>query len=80
MSDLGEKPPEEWRWIFEQYDRLRELERPRVLQTLRGLVGWLRYDADTLSADRCVLRQEVARPVPDGTSLVIVVAVRRLCG
>ena len=28
VPDAGEKPPEEWRWIFEQYDRLRELERP----------------------------------------------------
>jgi hypothetical protein len=45
VPDAGEKSPEEWRWTFEQYDQLRDLERPRVLPMLRALILRLRHDA-----------------------------------
>ncbi len=67
VPDLGEKPPEEWRWIFEQYDRLRELERPRVLPMLRALILWLQYDAETLY--RAALRLQIGAPAGEVVTL-----------
>jgi len=67
VPDLGEKPPEEWRWIFEQYDRLRELERPRVLPMLRALIRWLQYDAETLY--RAALRLQIGAPAGEVVTL-----------
>lgn len=67
MPDLGEKPPEEWRWIFEQYDRLRELERPRVLPMLRALIRWLRHDAQILH--RAALRLQIGAPAGEVATL-----------
>jgi len=67
VPDLGEKPPEEWRWIFEQYDRLRELERPRVLPMLRALILWLQYDAETLY--RAALQLQIGAPAGEVVTL-----------
>jgi hypothetical protein len=67
VPDLGEKPPEEWRWIFEQCDRLRELERPRVLPMLRALILWLQYDAETLY--RAALRLQIGAPAGEVVTL-----------
>lgn len=57
MPNTGEKSPEEWRSIVDQYERLRDLERPDFLHALQQMIGILRRDAATLY--RAAIRLEI---------------------